>query len=489
MKKLLVLSFLSLLHCEEISTDKTIQKPNVLLFYMDDLRPELSSYGVAQIQSPNIDALAAKGVKFTNAYCNIPVCGASRASMLTGMLPTKNRFLDYNTFAEKETPDAISLPQLFKENGYTTISNGKIYHHLDDRETDWDEVWRPYAFDKNDTGLAPTDYWQSLWKDYHNPENIATYKMTDRGPAYESAEVTDSTYIDGLMTEKIIRDIKKLKKNGAPFFLTAGFISPHLPFNAPTKYWDLYDRNDIKQPENYNYMPVGAPKMSISNWPEMRSYTNIPKRGQVSDNIAIDLIHGYYATVSYSDALVGKILDTLKDEGLDHNTIIVFVADHGYNLQEHTQWAKFTNYNTSTQVPLIIYNPLAKATGSTDALTALVDVYPTLAEICGLEPPAGQLDGTSLVAVMSNPKSEGKKHVFIKRGKGFTLKTKDFSYTEFIRPTDNTTVASMLYDHRANKDENVNVVSQKEFADVVLELKTTLHTAYQKNIVGVLPKK
>ena len=128
MKKLLVLSFLSLLHCKEICTEKTIQKPNVLLFYMDDLRPELNSYGVAQIQSPNIDALAAKGVKFTNAYCNIPVCGASRASMLTGMLPTKSRFLDYNTFAEKETPNAISLPQLFKENGYTTISNGKIYH-------------------------------------------------------------------------------------------------------------------------------------------------------------------------------------------------------------------------------------------------------------------------------------------------------------------------------------------------------------------------
>ena len=343
MKKLFVLSLLSLLHCKEITKENTPQKPNVLLFYMDDLRPELGSFGAAQIQSPNIDALAAKGVKFTNAYCNIPVCGASRASMLTGMLPTKNRFLDYNTFAERETPDAISLPQLFKENGYTTISNGKIYHHLDDRETDWDEVWRPYAFDENDTGLAPTDYWQSLWKDYHNPDNMVTYNKTDRGPAYESAEVTDSTYIDGLMTEKIIRDSKKLKKKGAPFFLTAGFISPHLPFNAPTKYWNLYDRNDIKQPENYNYIPVGAPKMSISNWPEMRSYTNIPKRGPVSDSIALDLIHGYYATVSYSDALVGKILDTLKDEGLDQNTIIVFVADHGYNLQEHPQWAKFTN--------------------------------------------------------------------------------------------------------------------------------------------------
>lgn len=484
MKKLFVLSFLSLLHCEEINTESNIQKPNVLLFYMDDLRPELSSFGIAQIQSPNIDALAAKGVKFTNAYCNIPVCGASRASMLTGMLPTKDRFLDYNTFAEKETPDAISLPQLFKKNGYTTISNGKIYHHLDDRETDWDEVWRPYAFDDNDTGLAPTDYWQSLWKDYHGPENIAIYKNTDRGPAYESADVVDSTYIDGLMTKKIIRDIKKLKKNGSPFFLTAGFISPHLPFNAPTKYWELYDRNEIKQPENYNYVPINAPKMSISNWPEMRSYTNIPKRGQVSDSIAIDLIHGYYATVSYSDALIGKILAALKDQGLDKSTIVVLVSDHGYNLQEHTQWAKFTNYNTSTQVPLIIYNPLAKTKGSTDALTELVDVYPTLAEICGLKPPVDQLDGMSLVDIMSNPKLEGKKHIFIKRGKGFTLKTNDFSYTEFIRPADNKTVASMLYDHRLNKDENINVVNQKEFSEVVSKLKTTLHTVYQKNITG-----
>jgi len=486
MKKLFVLSFLSLLHCEEISTESNIQKPNVLLFYMDDLRPELSSFGIAQIQSPNIDALAAKGVKFTNAYCNIPVCGASRASMLTGMLPTKDRFLDYNTFAENETPDAISLPQLFKKNGYTTISNGKIYHHLDDRETDWDEVWRPYAFDDNDIGLAPTDYWQSLWKDYHNPENIAIYKNTDRGPAYESAEVVDSTYIDGLMAEKIIRDIKKLKKNGTPFFLTAGFISPHLPFNAPTKYWELYDRNEIKQPENYNYVPINAPKMSISNWPEMRSYTNIPKRGQVSDSIAIDLIHGYYATVSYSDALIGKILAALKDQGLDKNTIVVLVSDHGYNLQEHTQWAKFTNYNTSTQVPLIIYNPLAKTKGSTDALTELVDVYPTLTEICGLRPPVDQLDGTSLVDIMSNPKLDGKNHIFIKRGKGFTLKTNDFSYTEFIRPADNKTVASMLYDHRFNKDENINVVNQKEFSEVVSKLKTTLHTVYQKNITGNL---
>ena len=452
--------------------------------YIDDLRPELASFGVPQIHSPNIDALAEKGIKFTNAYCNVPVCGASRASMLTGMLPTKNRFLDYKTFVEEETPEAVTLPQLFRKNGYTTISNGKIYHHLDDRETDWNEVWRPYAFDKNNKGLAPTDYWQSLWKDYQNPTNISNYKNTDTGPAYESADVTDSIYIDGLLTEKVIRDLKKLKKSGKPFFLSAGFISPHLPFNAPKKYWDLYDRNTIMQPQNYNYIPADAPKMSISNWSEMRSYSNIPKQGQVSDSLAIDLIHGYYATVSYTDALIGKILNELKEQELDKNTVVIFVSDHGYNLQEHTQWTKFTNYNTSTQVPLIIYNPLSKSKGTTNALTALVDVYPTLAEICEIEIPKKQLDGTSLVSILNNPNLEGKKHVFIKKGNGFTLKTRDFSYTEFIKSKDNLIMVRMLYDHRATKIENVNIVNQKEFKNTVSELNLILHSDYQKNIEG-----
>jgi arylsulfatase A-like enzyme len=217
-KKLYLLFVLILSNFKGIVLCQPPEKPNVLLIYVDDLRPELASYGATYIQSPNIDALAEKGIKFTNAYCNVPVCGASRASMLTGMLPTKNRFLDYNTFVERETPDAITLPQLFKNNGYTTISNGKIYHHLDDREYDWDEVWRPYAFDENDSGLEPTDYWQSLWKDYHDPENRMQYKATDKGPAYESADVSDSTYIDGLLTEKLIRDLRQLKKNQKPFF-------------------------------------------------------------------------------------------------------------------------------------------------------------------------------------------------------------------------------------------------------------------------------
>jgi len=481
---LYVLSIGVFVSCKDRMANAKPQYPNILLLYMDDLRPELASYGVSQIISPHIDALAEKGVTFTNAYCNVPVCGASRASMLTGMLPTKNRFLNYGTFVEKETPNAVTLPQLFKNNGYTTISNGKIYHHLDDRETDWDEVYRPYAFDRNDQGLASTDYWQSLWKDYQNPENRAEYEQTNTGPAFESAEVNDSIYIDGLMTEKVIRDIKKLKNTNQPFFLTAGFIAPHLPFNAPKKYWDLYDRSQIKQPENYNYVPKAAPEMSISNWPEMRMYSNIPKEGQVSDSMAVDLIHGYYATVSYTDALIGKILEELKTQGLDKNTIVVFVSDHGYNLQEHTQWAKFTNYNTSTEIPLIIYNPLVEEHGERNALVELVDIYPTLAELCGFETPKNQLDGISLVSVLNNSEAKGKDHILIKKGNGFTLKTPEFSYTEFIKAEDNATITSMLYDHRVDKTENVNVVQLPKYKNIVSELKHTLHTVYKHNIEG-----
>jgi arylsulfatase A-like enzyme len=197
--------------------------------------------------------------------------------------------------------------------------------------------------------------------------------------------------------------------------------------------------------------------------------------------LAIDLIHGYYATVSYTDALIGEILKELETQKLSESTLVILVSDHGYNLQEHTQWAKFTNYNTSTQVPLIIYNPLSKRNGSTNALTSLIDIYPTLVELCGFKAPKEQLDGTSLVPILKNPELEGRKHVLIKRTNGFTLKTKAFSYTEFIRMEDNSIQDKMLYDHRENKVENTNVVYKKEFQSIAAEMRQTLHSVYQRN--------
>ena len=492
MKKLILSALVfSLLACSEpprqtdvasIITEPTSKKPNILLLYMDDLRPQLNAYGHEQIISPNIDALADRSVQFTQAYSNVSVCGASRASMLTGMLPTKTRFINYSTRVDVETPNQVTLPRLLKDNGYTTISNGKIYHHLDDRVSDWDEVWRPYAFDKNDQGLAPLDYWQSLWKDYQLAENIASYKATDTGPAYESADVSDNTYIDGMLTDKVIRDLKRLKTSDKPFLLTAGFIAPHLPFNAPTKYWDMYDRKEIKQPYN-NYVPKNAPKRSISHWGEMRGYTGIPKKGGVSDETAISLIHGYYATVSYVDALIGQIMTTLTDLELDKNTIVILVSDHGYNLQEHTQWSKYTSYRTSTRVPLMIHLPAMAKGSKTNALVDLIDVYPTVVELLDIELPKHQLAGESLVPVLKDPSLDGKSHVFLKNGKGYTIQTQEYSYTEFI-DDNNQKFASMLYDHRTDGDENINVVDEANYADAVTESSTLLHTEYVSNIIG-----
>ncbi|TRX53862.1 sulfatase [Thalassomonas sp. M1454] len=492
MKKLILSTLILVLFaCSEssVSTDSVAstdenssKKPNVLLLYMDDLRPELNSYGSEQIISPNIDKLANRSVQFTQAYSNVSVCGASRASMLTGLLPTKTRFIDYNTRVDLETPAQVTLPRLLKDNGYTTISNGKVYHHLDDRTSDWDEVWRPYAFDKNEQGLSPLDYWQSLWKDYQLPENIELYKATDLGPSFERADVSDNTYIDGILTDKVVSDLKRLKNSDKPFLLTAGFIAPHLPFNAPSKYWDMYDRKDIKLPNN-NYVPKNAPKVSISNWGELRAYTDIPKQGPVSDETAISLIHGYYATVSYVDALIGQIMTTLTDLELDKNTIVIFVSDHGYNLQEHTQWAKYTTYRTSTRVPLMLHVPTMGKGSTTDALVDLVDVYPTLVELLDLELPKHELAGKSLVPVLNDPTLKGKDHVFLKNGKGYTIQTHQYSYTEFINDK-NKTFARMLYDHRTDVDENINVVDEADYADVVTKLSTLLHTKYASNIIG-----
>ena len=469
-------------------TQEKNEKPNVLLLYMDDLRPELNCYGKTQIHSPNIDALAAEGIQFNNAFCNVPVCGASRASMLTGMLPTKNRFINYNTFVSKETPSAITLPQLFKNNGYTTISNGKIYHHLDDRMDDWDEVYRPYAFDKNEENLAPTDHWQTLWKDYQLPKNKKTYIKTDKGPAYEKAEVHDSTYIDGLMTQKVIRDLKKLKSSNKPFFLTAGFISNHLPFNAPKKYWDLYPTETIKQPYN-NSPQTNIPKIAIGNYGELRSYRGIPKKGPIDDQTAKELIHGYYATVSYVDALIGKITATLKSLELDKNTIVILVSDHGYLLQEHAEWAKFTNHKLSARVPLIINLPNGTTKNKTsDTFVELVDIYPTLAEICGLEIPKNQLDGKSLSPLLHGKQVEEKMPILTKKGNAFTIRTRDYSYTEYINLNNGQKITCTLFDQNLDPDENTNIAENKSSQKIVSDLSHLLHQEFKSHITGTESK-
>jgi len=252
-----------LVSCSGIrETNQTPQQPNILFIAVDDLRPELGCYGKEHIESPNIDHLAAQGTRFDRSYCNIPVCGASRASLMTGLRPARNRFLSYLTRADEEASGITTLPGHFRNNGYYTISNGKIFHHDDDAIDSWDEIWHPVS-------SSPS------WRDYAILDNIRMDTSDrSRGPAFERAPVPDSAYKDGKTAEKTIQDLRMLKEKDQPFFLATGFLKPHLPFNAPEKYWKLYDGKVIL-PAN-NYPPENAPKESLHNSGELRAYAGIP---------------------------------------------------------------------------------------------------------------------------------------------------------------------------------------------------------------------
>lgn len=307
-KSILLLSlYLPLQFSSYETRDKEVLKPNILFIAVDDLRPELKTYGVDHIKSPNMDLLAEQGVQFNRAYCNFASCGASRASVLTGLRPTRNRFVSFNTKKDIDAPEAVSLPLIFKKNGYKTISNGKVYHHMMDDKMAWDEIWRP----------------QSTALNYALKNNIELAQREGlRGPAYEKADVPDSIYRDGKIALKGISDLKKLKKENQPFFLALGFVKPHLPFNAPSKYWDLYEPKNISLPGNF-VQPPSTPKKAFHTSGELRKYHDIPSKGHFSDELSLQLIHGYYAAVSYVDAQIGKVLNSLERLGLTNNTVVV----------------------------------------------------------------------------------------------------------------------------------------------------------------------
>lgn len=437
-------------------------KPNVLFIAVDDLRPELNTYGANHIHSPNMDRLASEGLTFNRAYCNVPVCGASRASLLTGIKPTKNRFVTYNTYAEKDMPGAISLPMHFKNNGYYTISNGKIFHHSDDLEESWSEKpWKPIPRNGN-------------WRNYITESHLRIADSIDDGRSwpYEWVDAHDSAYFDGEMTEKTIRDLWKLSKMDKPFFLAAGYLKPHLPFNAPQKYWDMYDPADISLPDNY-YRPENAPDAAIHNFGELRNYYGVPKKGPVSDEMAKTLIRGYYACVSYTDAQIGKLLNTLDELGLRENTIVILWGDHGWQLGEHTLWCKHSNFDIAMRVPMIISAPGFKGGLETNALAEYIDIFPTLCELAGLELPS-QLHGKSYVSLMENPDQSFKDVIYARFINGESIKTDKYLYTEWFNKQGEL-YGRMLYDHESDPNENFNISELPENQELVDSLSTILH--------------
>jgi arylsulfatase A-like enzyme len=476
MKKALLFPVLSLLLLSSCTSGRRTKEnsmitPNVLFIAVDDLRPELNCFGASHIQSPHIDQLAAEGMIFTEAHCNIPVCGASRASVLTGARPTRFRYLDYRTRAEDENPGVLSLPKHFKNNGYFTISNGKIFHHRNDLADSWNEIWAPSP------SLAPGDFL--------TPDNAALANREGlRGPTYESADVQDSAYRDGKIALKTIRDLRRLKDMDQPFFLACGFMKPHLPFNAPSRYWNLYDRSSIKLPENMT-AAENAPAVAQHNSEELRKYWDIPREGPVSDSLARTLIHGYYACVSYVDQMIGMVLNELKALDLEKNTIVILWGDHGYNLMEHGLWNKHSNYRTSLRSVLMLKVPGKTHGAASDAMVEFVDIYPTLCDLADLDLP-GHLEGESLVPLVYDPNGEWKKYVISKWFDGLTIKTGDYAYTEWSK-SDTAVYARMLFDHQNDKAENINISENQEAKAIIDELSLIMKENRGKDFNSPLP--
>ena len=452
----LVLVFLSFKTTRENEEKTTIsKKKNILFIMVDDLRPELNIYGENKIISPHIDALAKSGVVFNRAYSNVPVCGASRASLLTGIRPTSKRFLRYNASIKKETPNALNLVKHLKNEGYTTISNNKITHLKYDIE-EWDEEWYPSS---------------KKWRNYISKVNILLESNGKHGYAYESPDVDDDAYNDGETANKSIQDLKNLKATGKPFFLAVGFVKPHLPFNAPKKYWDLYDSKKIELPKN-NQFQANVPNRARHLWGELRYYKDIPKKGQVSNEMAKKLIHGYYASVSYVDAQVGKLIKGLDDLGMRENTTIILVGDHGWSLMEHGLWVKHSNFEVALQVPLIISDSDIQKNKKTNSIAELVDLYPSICDLANISKP-DHLEGNSLTNALQNPSKIFKNKAYARYQKGETLIADNFFYTEW--QINDKTIAKMLYDHNTDPDENRNLAVEDQYKIVMDSLSNILN--------------
>ncbi len=455
MRKILVIILgLFLISCN----DQVEKKHNILFISIDDLRPTMSSYNYENetMITPYMDKLASEGVQFNNAFTNIAVCGASRASIMTGVRPSEKRFNDFSTRASIDAPNAIPLNQIFKENGYETISYGKIYHHNDDFAQHWTE---------KDGGADQADFQDP--ESIRLRDNAETGEYGKKNPIVEYPDVDDFAYNDGKITLKAIEKFKEFSNNGKPFFMAIGYVSPHLPFIQPKKYWDMYDHEKIRLADN-TYQPLNSPDIAIEaqhNSAELRkNYLGIPAEGLLDDELSKDLIHGYYASVSYMDAMIGKLIEGLEEAGLRENTTIILWSDHGYFLGEHGFWCKHSTFYEAVQIPLIISSPKFDSKEETNSFTELVDIYPTLCELTGITPP-NYIQGQSLTPVLKNPKTILKDEIYTRYKQGEAVIDKNYSYTEFV--IGEKYLGNMLYDMQNDKNQNVDISKLPENKELV----------------------
>ena len=426
-------------------------KPNVLFIAIDDLRPELGCYGVDYIQSPRIDAFAKTARLFTHHYVTAPTCGASRYALLTGLSPRNNHEAGNHAFKQNLEFTAQrpieSFPHLFKEAGYETLSIGKICHGKQDTlPRSWSRILRP---------------------EINHPEfqNNAGKKQR---PAARGLDLPDAAYQDGAMTDTVIKTLRTVKDK--PFFFAVGFLKPHLPFWAPKKYFDLYDSKKIPHPD------WGAAPDSPSFHPSfelMQQYGHHPEAGLEDPAFRRHLKHGYAACVSFVDAQIGRILDEVKALGLDDNTIIVLWGDHGWHLGEHRVFGKHTSFERALKSVLIVRTPDMKHPGRpTEALVQSIDLYPTLAGLCGLTPPT-DIDGRPFLDLLDDPSLPGPEVALsynqsygapfrkLPRLHAVSLRTRDYRYIQWQRDLGRGEILFQeLYDHRSDPEEQSNLATK-----------------------------
>ncbi len=521
MKKLIATALLGILSFSPvIAQEKT--KPNVLFIAVDDLKPLLGCYGNTLVKTPNIDRLAKMGTVFLNNYCQQAVCGPTRASLLTGMRPDYTKVRDLKTKMRDMNPDIVTLPQYFMSQGYTTSGVGKIFHpSCVDKKVDPQSWSVPFFFAKD------SDYANGapVQKHYQSPELKALQATEDaapkedkdkkkskkedldedggssRGPAFECLNLPDNAYEDGVSALIAEKQIIKLSKENKPFFMAVGFHKPHLPFVSPKKYWDLYNREDMPIAE-FQEQAANGKDFEYQNSGELSSYSGVKEFAKNTDKsvnkigLTIEkqkeLVHAYYAAVSYTDAQVGILLNTLEKLGTLNNTIIVLWGDHGWHLGDHDMWGKHTNFEQATKAPLIIAAPGLKP-GQSKSMTEFVDVFPTLCELSGGKIPEN-LEGKSLVPVMKNnkvsvkeyamsqyprkmPKADIKKEEGKAKLMGYSMRTSQYRYTVWMKnftsdqPYSADKVYTLeLYDYNKDPLEKVNVAYEKNYASVAADL-------------------
>jgi iduronate 2-sulfatase len=442
--------------------------PNILIIIVDDLRPKVAAYGDQLARTPNIDELANTGVIFEQAFATVPNCGASRASLLSSKKPTANRFLSYDSRLDEDLPDALSLPSYFKANGYHTVSRGKVFDATMDSASGWSETpWNPEG--NWTSSMAANERRDDIQRAYlDNPEGVV-------GPAFERLDVADNAYPDGKLADQLINDLRQLGQAEAPFLIAAGFRKPHLPFNAPERYWSLYDPNDLVLPPTFYSLPAGSPYHPLHKLIEIRSYTGTPQDGLPSKSQALNLIHAYLAAVSYADAQIGKVLDALHDLGLEDDTIVVLFGDNGMNLGDHSMWGKNTLFDITLRTPLIIRAP-GHASIPVKSVASLLDIFPTLTDLVGLPRPAG-LDGVSLAPLLNNPTEAVRTAAISRWFDSASVRTQRYRYTDWRNELGNI-MARMLTDLDVDPDETRNVAEEAEYSKVVEEL-SALITADQ----------